>query len=58
MAVAITFTVRNDNPATIWSRLAARIGREPTSAEARAEVLRILRGEPSPAPVNPHAKEA
>lgn len=41
----VTVTVRNDNPATIWNRLAARLGREPTPAEAKAAVLRILRGE-------------
>ncbi|WP_286963817.1 hypothetical protein [Methylobacterium sp.] len=42
MAVYVTFAVRNDNPNTIWNRLADRLGREPTNAEARAEVLRIL----------------
>ena len=40
MQVNVTF--RNDNPNTIWNRLAARLGREPTAAEARAEVRRIL----------------
>lgn len=44
-ACAVRFNVRNDNPATIWNRLAARLGREPTTAEAKAAVLRILRGE-------------
>ncbi|WP_156157134.1 hypothetical protein [Pseudorhizobium banfieldiae] len=43
MAVTVTVTVRNDNPDTIWNKLAARLGREPTSAEARDEVFRILR---------------
>lgn len=28
---------------TIWEALAARLGREPTNAEANAEVRRILR---------------
>lgn len=42
MGMNITFTVRNDNPNTIWNRLAARLGREPTAAEAKAEVRRIL----------------
>lgn len=42
MAVKITFTVHNHNPNTIWNKLAARLGREPTNAEAKAEVLRIL----------------
>lgn len=41
MQVTITFT--NPNPDTIWNRLAAKLGREPTNAEAREEVLRILR---------------
>jgi len=47
--IHITFTVRNDNPDTIWNRLAARLGREPSEAEARDEVRRILNDE-SPAP--------
>lgn len=38
----VTFTVRNDNPNTIWNRLAVKLGREPTRAEATAEVRRIL----------------
>lgn len=42
MAVQVTSTVRNDNPNTIWIRLAARLGREPTAQEARDEVRRIL----------------
>lgn len=41
-----TFTVRttwtNRNPDTIWNRLAVKLGREPTSAEACDEVRRIL----------------
>ena len=43
MPVAITITFQNPNPDTIWNRLAARLGREPTNAEAKAEVERILR---------------
>jgi hypothetical protein len=38
----VTFTVRNDNPNTIHNRLKARLGREPSNAELRAEVSRIL----------------
>lgn len=38
--VRVTFT--NPNPNTIWNWLAARLGREPTNAEATAEVKRIL----------------
>lgn len=40
--MVITFTVNNPNPNTIWNRLAARLGRQPTNAEARDEVRRIL----------------
>ena len=40
--IRINITWRNDNPDTIWNRLAARLGREPTPAEAAAEVKRIL----------------
>ena len=42
MAIQITTTWTNDNPDTIWNRLAAKLGRQPTNAEARAEVKRIL----------------
>ncbi len=42
----VTIRFVNDNPDTIWNRLAAKLGREPTVAEAVAEVKRILRGEP------------
>ena len=38
----VTTTWHNDNPDTIWNRLAARLGRQPTNAEARDEVKRIL----------------
>jgi hypothetical protein len=40
--VTVTTTWRNDNPNTIWNRLAAKLGREPTDAEVTAEVKRIL----------------
>ena len=40
MRVTITFT--NNNPDTIWNRLAARLGRQPTTDEAIAEVKRLL----------------
>lgn len=43
MPVAITVTVQNSNPNTIWNKLAARLGREPTNQEAADEVRRILR---------------
>ncbi len=32
----INTTWRNDNPATIWNVLAARLGRQPTNDEAAA----------------------
>ena len=38
----ITTTWRNDNPNTIWNVLARKLGREPTNAEAKAEVERIM----------------
>lgn len=38
----ITTTWRNDNPDTIWAKLAERLGREPTDKEAADEVKRIL----------------
>ncbi len=42
MAFTVTTTWHNDNPNTIWNRLAAKLGREPTNAEAAAEVKRIM----------------
>lgn len=45
--VQVNVTWRNDNPNTIWNRLAARLGRAPTDAEAAEEVKRILRGDDS-----------
>ena len=41
MAFTVTTTWRNDNPNTIWNRLAAKLGREPTNVEVRAELDRI-----------------
>ena len=38
----VTVTWHNSNPNTIWNKLAAKLGREPTDAEATAEVKRIL----------------
>ena len=42
MAVQVTITWHNAGTHTIWGRLAARLGRAPTNAEAAAEVKRIL----------------
>lgn len=42
----IITTWRNDNPRTVANTLARKIGREPTSVELKAEVLRILREAP------------
>lgn len=39
----VTITFHNANPNTIWNRLAAKLGREPTNAEAVAKVKRILK---------------
>lgn len=41
-SVEVRVTWRNDNPNTIANRLAARLQREPTSAELASEVRRIL----------------
>lgn len=41
--IAVSFTVHNAGPHTIWAKLAERLGREPTNAEAAEEVRRILR---------------
>ena len=41
--IQVNVTWHNANPNTIWGKLATRLGREPTNAEAKAEVLRILR---------------
>lgn len=43
MQVNITFT--NKNPNTIANKLAAKLGREPSNAELKQEVTRILKGE-------------
>lgn len=40
MNVSTTWT--NGNPDTIWNKLAAKLGRQPTHAEATAEIQRIL----------------
>lgn len=42
METSISF--HNPNPNTIWNKLAAKLGREPTHAEACAEVRRIKQG--------------
>lgn len=42
----ITISFSNDNPNTIWNKLATKLGREPTHAEAAAEVQRIIRESP------------
>lgn len=43
MSLTVTITWHNAGPHTIWAKLAARLGREPTEREAADEVLRILR---------------
>lgn len=42
--ISVSVTWANPNPNTIWNRLAAKLGREPTQAEAVADVRRILSG--------------
>ena len=48
--IHITVTARNDNPDTIFNRLAARLGREPSEAEAGDEVRAILNDESAATP--------
>ena len=43
MTVSVSITWHNAGPHTIWGKLAEKLGREPTNAEAAAEVERILR---------------
>lgn len=43
MSFSVTTTWTNPNPNTIWNKLAAKLGREPTNKEAADEVARILR---------------
>lgn len=38
----VTFTYANNNPKTIYNVLAAKLGREPTNSEIKAEVTRII----------------
>lgn len=38
----LTVTVTNRNPNTIWNKLAAKLGRNPTNEECKAEIHRIL----------------
>lgn len=40
MKVTVTWT--NRNPNTIWNKLAAKLGRDPTNDEAIDEVKRLL----------------
>ncbi len=40
---AVTITWHNAGSHTIWAKLAAKLGREPTHQEAKDEVRRILR---------------
>lgn len=40
--IDVRITFHNRNPDTIWNRLAAKLGREPSKAEAIAEVRRIM----------------
>lgn len=40
--VKVTIPFQNAGPQTVWAKLAAKLNREPTIAEAKAEVRRIL----------------
>lgn len=43
MPLKVTIKWHSTNPDTIWNKLAAKLGREPTRQEAADEVRRILR---------------
>lgn len=45
-----TMTVTNNNPDTVWNRLARHLGRAPTNDECRAEIHRIIGEIPTPTP--------
>lgn len=56
-----TIAFHNANPNTVWNRLAAKLGRQPTNEEAKAEVYRILtdaRRELAEAGKLPHQRRA
>ena len=38
----LSISFYNSNPDTVWNKLAARLGREPSRKEAAEEVRRIL----------------
>jgi hypothetical protein len=42
MQPKITTTFINNNPDTIWNKLAGKLGRQPSNEEAAQEVNRIL----------------
>jgi len=42
MSLTVTITFHDAGPHTIWGKLAARLGREPTNKEAAEEVRRVL----------------
>lgn len=43
MSLAVTVTFHNAGPHTIWGKLAAQLGSEPTRQQAADEVRRIIR---------------
>lgn len=42
MSIRVTVTVTNDNPDTIYNQLRRELGREPTNAECRERIRRII----------------
>lgn len=42
MSIVISTTWTNNNPDTIYNKLAEKLGRQPTNSEVKAEVERIL----------------
>lgn len=52
--IVVTHSWHNPNPNTIWNKLVARLGREPTKLEVYAELDRIIAGAPA---ILPHHGE-
>jgi hypothetical protein len=42
VSVTVRITVHNAGPHTIWAKLCAQLGRDPTNEECKAEIFRLL----------------
>jgi len=41
--ITVIHTVTNNNPNTIYNKLAAKLGRNPTNQEIKEDIFRIMR---------------